>query len=56
MNNVVVCESCGTLYAAFVLKSGRDLCLAQRGDCPGLDGICKGKLTQYGHVEPWKKA
>jgi hypothetical protein len=55
MNNVYVCESCGVLYAAFIYKDKPEphRCEIPRKDKPGVDGICSGKLTRFGHVEPW---
>lgn len=57
MSNVLVCESCGTVYAAFVYKDKKEpMCEALRMDRPGLDGRCGGRLTQFGHLQPWQKA
>lgn len=57
MNNVLVCDRCGALYAAFVYRDKLDaVCEVQRMDRPGIDGRCGGKLGQFGHVEPWRKA
>jgi hypothetical protein len=58
MNNVLVCEKCGTVYAAFVFKGKKEpfVCESLRRDRPGLDGACGGKLTPFGHLEPWRKA
>jgi hypothetical protein len=57
MNNVYVCNRCGTLYAAFAYKDKPKplYCEALRRDVPGLDGACRGELTEFGHVEPWKR-
>jgi hypothetical protein len=54
MNNILVCENCGTLYAAFVYKDKERACEAQRRDRPGLDGRCGGILTEFGHAPPWQ--
>lgn len=56
MNNILVCESCGTLYAAFVYKDKDRVCESLRRDRPGIDGRCAGKLTEFGQAPPWKKA
>jgi hypothetical protein len=48
MNNILVCESCGTLYAACVYKDKECVCESMRRDRPGIDGRCGGTLTELG--------
>lgn len=55
MNNILVCESCGTLYAAFVFEDKERVCESLRRDKFGLDGRCGGTLTEYGHAPPWQR-
>lgn len=55
MNDVYVCEHYGALYAAFVFKdkSKPYYCDMLRRDRPGIDGVCRGELTEFGRLEPW---
>ena len=57
MNNVLACESCGALYAAFVYRDKPEphRCEVHRQDRPGIDGVCRGNLVKFGRLEPWAK-